>query len=205
MYSNLYIDFAWNPNLGYDYNAVQHAMEEACEASGVNFEGFDIESVEYPAKDYPDLSDKSTSQISVTFSWVDDYNSDKIVDEATEQLEDLHLTVLGTDFESVEVSEGPETLTNVNLSEAQFFIGDAEERTPTFAMEAYTDEGDIVWVGQNEEDLTRVEYVLASAAQGDIYHSSSLTNVLRELKDRFYVPRDLMEQIADYAEQFIYI
>lgn len=203
MYSNLYIDFAWNPNLGYDYNAVQHAMEEACEASGVDFEGFDIESVEYPAKDYPDLSDKSTSQISITFSWIGDYDSVKIVNEVTEQLEDLHLTVLGTDFESVEVSE--ETLTEVNLSEAQFFIGDAEERIPTFAMEAYTNEGDIVWVGQNEEDLSRVEYVLASAAQGDIYHSSSLTNVLRELKDTFYIPRDLMEQIADYAEQFIYI
>lgn len=98
-----------------------------------------------------------------------------------------------------------ETLIKVNLSEDQFFIGDAEERTPTFAMEAYTNEGDVVWVGQNEEDLSRVEYVLASAAQGDIYYSNSLTRVLRELKDTFYVPRELMEQIADYAEQFIYI
>lgn len=205
MYSNLYIDFAWNPNLGYDYNAVQHAMEEACEASGVGFEGFDIESVEYPAKDYPDLSDKSTSQISITFSWIGDYDSAKIVNEVTQQLEDLHLTVLGTDFESVEVSEEEQTLIKVNLSEAQFFIGDAEERIPTFAMEAYTNEGDIVWIGQNEEDLSRVEYVLASAAQGDIYYSNSLTDVLRELKDTFYVPRDLMEQIADYAEDFIYL
>lgn len=205
MYSNLYIDFAWNPDLGYDYYEVQHAMEEACEASGVDFEGFDIEHVEYPAKYYPELSEQSTSQIAVTFSWVDDYNSDKIVDEVTKRLEDLHLTVLGTDFESVEVPKEAETITEVNLSEAQFFIGDAEERIPTFAMEAYTNEGDVVWVGQNEEDLSQVEYVLASAAQGDIYHSNSLTNVLRELKDTFYVPRDLMEQIADYAEQFIYI
>lgn len=96
-----------------------------------------------------------------------------------------------------------DTIEDITLGRQDYRFGD--EKIPTFAMEAWTSEGDTVWIGQNEEDLSKVEYVLASAAEGDIYYNTSLTLVIRELTKWFEVPRNLLEEIADYAEEFIYL
>lgn len=70
----------------------------------------------------------------------------------------------------------------------------------TFAMTAYDDRGDEIWIGVGDGDLNN--YYLESALEGYIYSNQSLYEVLVHFTDRYNVSFEYVKDIFKFARKY---
>jgi hypothetical protein len=71
----------------------------------------------------------------------------------------------------------------------------------TFAMEAFTNEGDTLWIGI-AEDADNDTYCLASATDGDLYYDESLTSVLTYLLMNYQISKADCDRLYDFTRKY---
>lgn len=72
-----------------------------------------------------------------------------------------------------------------------------------FSVECYTDFGDTIWIGYNEEDYnTDKDFYLCSAREGYIYSDASLTTVIKYFLQNYHVHSKVINTLLDYVTSF---
>ena len=84
----------------YSIDDMEVIVSAALEENGCEYQASQFESVDYSS--YPEYADFNISQMSVDFTWSDDYNADAITDSISRRLSSINYALIGIDFRSID-------------------------------------------------------------------------------------------------------
>jgi len=84
----------------YSIDDMEVIVSAALEENGCEYQASQFESVDYSS--YPEYADFNISQMSVDFTWSDDYNADAITDSISRRLSSINYALIGIDFRSLD-------------------------------------------------------------------------------------------------------